>query len=193
MARPRRRVSDKAHDQPPPSSPSPSPRPPPSPQRPPRRPRQPTLAFDRACYTAEQAIAFTGSGYTPSGPVKLLFSVARRGASLLHGRPPTRRAVSPGGSASQRTRCSPTDEDRRDLAVTATDQTRADAGAPPESQFGIAQFTFTRWAGFSPGRYVPGRKVEVEAYGWAFAAGKPLYFLFQHRAARPSPRSAPAS
>ena len=42
-----------------------------------------------------------------------------------------------------------------------------------------AQFTFTRWAGFSPGRYVPGRKVEVEAYGWAFAAGKPLYFHFQ--------------
>ena len=26
---------------------------------------------------------------------------------------------------------------------------------------------------------MPGRKVEVEAYGWAFAAGKPLYFLFQ--------------
>jgi hypothetical protein len=33
--------------------------------------------------------------------------------------------------------------------------------------------------GFSPGRYVPGRKVEVEAYGWAFAAGRPLYLHFQ--------------
>ena len=72
------------------------------------------------------------------------------------------------------------DESRRDLTVRATDQTRADAGAqPPESQFGTTQIAFTRWAGFSPGRYVPGRKVEVEAYGWAFAAGKPLYFHFQ--------------
>ena len=72
------------------------------------------------------------------------------------------------------------DESRRELTVRATDQTRADAGAqPPESQFATTQLTFTRWAGFSPGRYVPGRKVEVEAYGWAFSAGKPLYFHFQ--------------
>ena len=79
-------------------------------------------------------------------------------------------------------------EDRRDIFVTATDTTRADAGAqPPESQFGAAQLTFTRWAGFSPGRYVPGRKVEVEAYGWAFAAGRRCGSC-SRRAAPPSPR-----
>jgi hypothetical protein len=40
-------------------------------------------------------------------------------------------------------------------------------------------FTFTEWAGYSPGRYVPGGKVTVEIYGWAFAEGKVGYFLFR--------------
>ncbi len=138
----------------------------------------PTIAFDRPCYTAEQALAFTGSGFTPSGPVQLLFSVPGEPRAAFTGA-----ADAAGGIAGrlgvEEDALLAKDEDRRDLVVTATDQTRADAGAPPESQFGIAQLTFTRWAGFSPGRYVPGRKVEVEAYGWAFAAGKPLYFHFQ--------------
>lgn len=140
---------------------------------------QPTIAFDRPCYTAEQALAFTGTGYTPSGPVRLLFSVPGEPRAGFTG------AADPsGGIAGQlgveEDMLLAKDEDRRDLTVTATDQTRADAGAqPPESQFGTAQLTFTRWAGFSPGRYVPGRKVEVQAYGWAFAAGEPLYFHFQ--------------
>jgi hypothetical protein len=140
---------------------------------------QPTIAFDRPCYTAQQALAFTGVGYTPSGPVRLLFSVPGEPRAGFGG------AADPsGGIAGQLGVAEDTllarDEDRRDLTVTATDQTRADAGAqPPESQFGTTQPTFTRWAGFSPGRYVPGRKVEVEAFGWAFAAGKPLHLLFQ--------------
>jgi hypothetical protein len=140
---------------------------------------QPTLAFDRECYTAEQPLAFTGSGYTPSGTVGLLFSVPgqpRAGfdvqadaAGNIAGRP----GVEEDALLAR-------NEDRRTLFVTANDRTRMDAGTqPPESQFGTDQLTFTRWAGFSPGRYVPGRKVEIEAYGWAFAAGKPLYFLFQ--------------
>ena len=139
---------------------------------------QPTIAFDRPCYTAEQELAFTGTGYTPSGPVQLLFSVPGESRAAFTGA-----ADAAGGIAGrlgvEEDALLTTDEDRRDLAVTATDQTRADAGAPPESQFGVAQLTFTRWAGFSPGRYVPGRKAEVEAFGWAFAAGKPLYFHFQ--------------
>ena len=71
------------------------------------------------------------------------------------------------------------DEDRRDLGVTANDRRAPTPGAAAGVPVRHRQFTFTRWTGFSPGRYVPGRKVEVEAYGWAFAAGKPLYFLFQ--------------
>lgn len=140
---------------------------------------QPTIAFDRPCYTAEQALAFTGTGYTPSGPVSLELSVPEGPRAGFTG------AADPsGGIAGQlgveEDMLLSEDESRRDLTVRATDQTRADAGAqPPESQFGTTQIAFTRWAGFSPGRYVPGRKVEVEAYGWAFAAGKPLYFHFQ--------------
>ncbi len=140
---------------------------------------QPTIAFDRPCYTAEQALVFTGSGYTPSGPVDLLFSLPGEPRASFSG------DADPSGGIAGRLGVKEDtlladDEDRRDFAVTATDRTRADAGAqPPESQFGATLMTFTRWAGFSPGRYAPGRKVEVEAYGWAFAAGKPLYFLFQ--------------
>ena len=140
---------------------------------------QPTIAFDRPCYTAEQALAFTGTGYTPSGTISLDFSVPGERRAGFAGT-----ADASGGIAGrlgvEEDTLLTDDENRRDLTVTATDTTRADAGTqPPESQFAATQLTFTRWAGFSPGRYVRGRKVEVEAYGWAFAAGKPLYFHFQ--------------
>ena len=142
---------------------------------------QPTIAFDRPCYTTEQALAFTGTGYTPSGPVRLEFSAPGEPRAGFTG------SADPSGGIGglldvEEDTLLTSDENRRELTVTATDQTRAGAGAqPPESQFGATQLTFTRWAGFSPGRYARGRKVEVEAYGWAFAAGKPLYFHFQRK------------
>ena len=34
----------------------------------------PTLTWDRACYTEDQPMTFTGAGYTPGGPVDLVFS-----------------------------------------------------------------------------------------------------------------------
>ena len=57
--------------------------------------------------------------------------------------------------------------------------TRSRGQQPPESQFGVAQLTFTRWEGFSPGRYVPGKQVSVELYGWAFATGKMAWLQFR--------------
>jgi hypothetical protein len=142
---------------------------------------QPTIAFERPCYTAEQALEFTGTGFTPSGPIRLDFSVAGERRARFAGA-----ANASGGIAGllgvEEDTLLTDDENRRELTVTATDGTRAGAGAqPPESQFAATQLTFTRWAGFSPGRYARGRKVEVEAYGWAFAAGKPLYFHFQRK------------
>ena len=140
---------------------------------------QPTLTFDRACYTAEQPLAFTGAGYTPSGPVALMFSIPGqpRAGFDVQADPSGGIAGQPGV---QEDSLLADGEDRQEIFVTANDTTRVEAGAqPPESQFGAAQLTFTRWAGFSPGRYVPGRTVEVEAYGWAFAAGQTLWFLFQ--------------
>ena len=70
---------------------------------------QPTIAFDRPCYTAEQALAFTGTGYTPSGPVGLRVLRPRGAARRLHGRRrPVRRdrraARRRGGHAARRRR-----------------------------------------------------------------------------------------
>jgi hypothetical protein len=141
---------------------------------------QPTLAFDRPCHTTELPLAFSGSGYTPSGPVDLLFSVPEGPRGSYAGVADASGAIAGAVSVRDDGVLLLPNEARRELAVTATDRTRADAGAqPPESRFGATQITYTRWNGFSPGRYVPGRRVRVEAYGWAFAAGKPLYFLFQ--------------
>jgi hypothetical protein len=138
----------------------------------------PTLQWDRPCYTEHQRMNFTGAGYTPAGQVDLLFS--RPGTAL--GSYTT--TADPAGALADYVMADagdllPDDEDRLDIFVTGNDRTRIDQGAPPESQFSTSQFTFTRWMGFSPGRYVPGRKVKLEAYGWAFATGKPLYFVFQ--------------
>ena len=140
--------------------------------------QQPTLQFGQPCYADGQPADFTGSGYTPGGEVDMLFSlpgdprggfdVTADPVGAIAGAPPAREDV-----------LLRDDETRETIFVTANDRTRIDAGAPPESQFGAAQFTFTRWAGFSPGRYVPGRKVRVEIYGWAFAEGERAYFLFR--------------
>jgi hypothetical protein len=139
---------------------------------------QPTLAFDRECYTEDQRMVFSGTGYTPGGRVDLL--VSRIGGVLG--------TFQTGAGAdgaigdfvmADEDQLLRDDEDRETLAVTANDRTRIDGGAEPQSQFGAATFTFTRWMGFSPGRYVPGRKAAVEIYGWAFAEGEPAYFLFR--------------
>jgi hypothetical protein len=70
------------------------------------------------------------------------------------------------------------DEDRALRFVTANDRTRIDQGDQTEAGFAASSFTFTRWTGFAPGRYTPGRNASAEVYGWAFAEGMPAYFLF---------------
>jgi hypothetical protein len=142
--------------------------------------QQPTLQFDRACYTERQDMHFTGAGYTPGGQVDLWFSRPKEllgsystvadSAGALDG-------VTGVDSADQFLE---RDEGRAMIGVSANDRTRIDANQqPPESQFGAAMFTFTRWEGFSPGRYVPGARATVEVYGWAFATGETAWFLFR--------------
>jgi hypothetical protein len=63
--------------------------------------------------------------------------------------------------------------------VSANDRARIEAGAPPESQFATASLTYTRWMGFSPGRYVPGKRAPVEISGWAFATGQTAWMQFR--------------
>jgi hypothetical protein len=140
---------------------------------------QPTLNFDRPCYTEDQEMGFTGTGYTPGGPVNLHFM--RIGTLLGH----YATTADAGGAIGDVVMATADqllagDEERETRYVTANDQTRIDQGAqPPESQFAAADFTFTRWMGFSPGRYVPGRRAAVEIFGWAFAQSRPAYFLYR--------------
>jgi hypothetical protein len=144
--------------------------------------QQPTLQFERDCYTEEQQMPFTGAGYTPGGAVDLVF--ARPGVPI-------------GGYSTQADAAGAlgdftvvdsadmlleADELRETIFVAANDRTRIEADQqPPESQFGAAQFTFTRWEGYSPGRYVPGGRASVEIFGWSFAAGEKAWVLFRKR------------
>src|ERR687890_348904 len=123
-------------------------------------------------------MAFTGTGFTPAGPVDLTFS--RPG--FVYGSYET--TADAAGAVSdyvmaEEDQLLGSGEDRALRFATANDRTRIDQGIEPGAQFAPSSFTFTRWMGFSPGRYVPGRKVQVEAYGWAFAEGRTAYFLFR--------------
>ena len=144
--------------------------------------QQPTLQFDRSCYTEQQDMPFTGAGYTPGGHVDLIFARGaepRGGYSTIAGTGGELNDIIGVQTADQ---FLPAERERETIFVTANDRARIEADQqPPESQFGFAQFTFTRWAGFSPGRYVPGKRATVEIYGWAFAADKPAWFLFRKR------------
>jgi hypothetical protein len=135
--------------------------------------QSPTLQWDRPCYTDDQPLSFTGAGFTPGGDVNLAF--AHLGAPF--GSYPTK-ADAAGALAdyvmSTSDQMLESDHERQEVVATATD------GTVPERS-ASSKFTFTRWEGFSPGRYVPGRKVRVEAFGWAFATGQRLYFVFQRR------------
>ena len=138
----------------------------------------PTLGFDRACYTEHQPMRFTGTGFTPGGPVDLVFS--RPGfvlGSYEAGADAAGNVVD--FAMAEAGQLLGDDEDRETRFVTANDRTRIEQGAEPQTQFAGASFTFTRWMGFSPGRYVPGRKARAEVFGWAFAEGKTAYFLFR--------------
>jgi hypothetical protein len=139
----------------------------------------PTLEWDRGCYAADPRMTFSGAGYTPGGGVQLLFG----GLGTVLGSYAT--TADAGGAIGDYVLAGEDqllsgDEDRAEIFATANDRTRIDQDAqPPESQFGASTFTFTRWMGFSPGRYVPGRKAAVEIYGWAFAEGRPAYVLYR--------------
>jgi hypothetical protein len=140
----------------------------------------PTLQWDRECYTADQPMTFTGTGFTPAGRVDLLFT--RPG--FVYGSFET--TADAAGAISDYVMAEEghllgENEDRALRFATANDRTRIDQGTDPDAQFAPSSFTFTRWMGFSPGRLVTGRKTPAEIYGWAFAEGKPAYFLFRKR------------
>ena len=143
-------------------------------------PPQPTLQFDGTCFTERQAIPYSGAGYTPNGEVSLIFAGAGtiRGESTIHA--DASGALNGWVGVKDADQLLDRNVDRESIDVTANDQTRIDANQQPaESQFGVGAFTFTRWGGYSLGRFVPGKRTTVEIFGWAFATGKPAWFLFR--------------
>jgi hypothetical protein len=141
---------------------------------------QPTLLFDGSCFTEEQAVPFSGAGYTPGGEVTLIFGHlgAVRGAYSTQA--DASGALSSWFTIDHADQLLKANEERESIQVSANDRTRIDAGQQPfESQFGVGEFTFTRWEGYSPGRYAPGKRATVEIFGWAFATGERAWFLFR--------------
>ena len=138
----------------------------------------PTLQWDRECYTADQPMTFTGTGFTPAGRVDLLFSRPGFVFGSFETTADAAGAIS-GYVMAEEDQLLGSGEDRALRVATANDRTRIDQGTDPGAQSAPSSFTFTRWMGFSPGRYVPGRKALVEIYGWAFAERRTAYFLFR--------------
>jgi hypothetical protein len=142
--------------------------------------QHPTLQFDRPCYTEQQDMRFTGADYTPGGQVDLLFAQADAPRGIFTTHADVAGAINGVTGVGTADQLLEHHEDRDTIFVSANDRTRIDSDQqPPESQFGFTQFLFTRWEGFSPGRYVPGQRATVEIYGWAFAAGDKAWFLFR--------------
>jgi hypothetical protein len=121
---------------------------------------------------------FTGAGFTPGGTVNLLLS---RPGAVIGSFDTVADATGTIGDyvEADEDQVLAAGEEREQRFVTANDKTRIDQGAEPQAQFAAASFTFTRWMGFSPGRLSTGAKTWAEAYGWAFAEGRPVYFLFR--------------
>lgn len=142
------------------------------------RAQQPTLSFDRPCYGLGEPIEFSGSGYTPNGAVDLIFGANGRmgtgsatadAAGNLVG---TTAVDDPGLFLNG-------NQNRVEVFATANDRTRIEADQqPPESQFGVGSFTFTRSVTGLQKRLVAGRNTKVDARGWASQAGRRLYVLF---------------
>ena len=140
----------------------------------------PTLQFDRTCYAEHQPMVFSGAGFTPGGPVDLLVSALDPSAVFgqLETTADATGAIS-GSPAAEEKQFLAEGEVREHRLVSATDRTRVEGGADPATQVASSTFIFTRWMAFSPRRLVAGRKAPVEIFGWAFAAGRPAYYLLR--------------
>lgn len=139
----------------------------------------PTLGFDRPCYTPEQPMVMSGSGYTPSGGLLIFF--ARLGPFTdVFGSLET--TADPAGAFSLNVKAPDLKKDsiRDEVTVAANDRVKVDAGGSPPEAVGAATFTLTdtgvnvpRW----DNNKAPSRRktVTVDAAGYTLDIGKNLY------------------
>jgi hypothetical protein len=145
----------------------------------------PTLTFDKPCYAPGDTMAFTGSGYTPNGPVTMFitslstqhsgaFDTAADAAGAIAGQA---EAPEPGGYIDD-------DDWSSKIGATANDKTRLDAGAAPESAVGVTLFTLSRFEVQvdQPNGRLPraAKRMDVTAAGFTAQSGKPLYVHYRH-------------
>ena len=137
----------------------------------------PTLSVDHPCYSPGDRITFHGAGYTPGGSVNLVFGANERYGTT------TVTADAAGGLTAEIETPEPDsflndDQLAADMFVTANDEARMGSDAPPENQFGAAQFRLSRWGVLyrtTGNRIAIGRRITFRAVGWTYAVGEPLY------------------
>ena len=145
----------------------------------------PTLSFDKPCYSPGDRMTFTGAGFTPGGPVQLIFTSLS--TQLMLG---TYDVTADEGGAIADWVDTPDPDDALKpehwsgpLGVAANDQIRIEAGGPPEQQLAGASFTLSRWEvqldlpNDTP-KVRAAKPMRVTAVGFTHAIGKPLYIHY---------------
>ena len=140
---------------------------------------RPTLSLDRSCYTTGDHMTLRGSGYTPSGPVRI--SVTGRGLGVLDADANSLgqlRSRIEFNDADIDTLLAPEERTRR-VAVSVTDEDRW-AAAEPESRVSV-RTTLARLAvslSQADDAIRPGRRLNLDVIGFTGMAGKPLYLHY---------------
>jgi hypothetical protein len=136
----------------------------------------PTLQTDKPCYTPNEPITFTGTGYTPGGEVAFFFSLlGENGSKLLGARDPViADATGAIRSVFNAPDLASSDDTREQMFTSANDQARMAPGAPPiapEETVGLSQVElsiFDIWVDEweRGGRINPRGKTKITAYGF---------------------------
>lgn len=137
----------------------------------------PSASLDLSCYTPGMTQAITGSGFTPSGPVRLTLVVLGTGEEFTF-----ETTADATGALAVQMRTPNFDAGRSNAALVTEDVTLQSQGAAPAqfahvlgltvSQWGI---DVARWGPSGPARAKPGRRTAVFAYGWVGTATSTLY------------------
>jgi hypothetical protein len=152
----------------------------------------PTLAFDHPCYVEGQPMAISGAGYSPAGPVHLLFT---RISGEFESLGVVSTAADPTGAINVTVQAPDlaTDSTRDSDAVAANDEVKIVAGLGPDLAVAGGTFQVTalgvyvpQWDGRPPSRR---KGVSVHAIGFTLDVGQTLYahYLRRGRAVRSVP------
>jgi hypothetical protein len=140
----------------------------------------PTLTFDKPCYAPGDTMAFTGSGYTPNGPVTMfLSSLSTQRAGAFDTAADAAGALAGKVDAPEPKRYIDDDDWSSKMGASASDNTRIDAGEDPAAAVGVTTLELSRFEvqldqpNGRPARAA--KRMDVTAAGFTEARGKTLY------------------